>query len=231
VPAPAPAPAPIPAPAPAPAPISPVGDAGDTLATAIAVAGTTRLVGGTIGDGTNGKRDIDLYRVTLQAGQALTIDIDARSLARRSNLDSVVRFFDASGRELARNDDYRGSYDSYLEVSAPTAGTYYVGVSGYGNASYNLVTGTAPKIGSTGAYEVIFSLGATSTQNPAVVRTLGMLDADPVPAETRPAEGQAARLLQLQASNRDAVFAAAAIDWLGTGSSTNARSGSRRVAV
>ena len=228
-----PAPVTPPAPTPAPVPVTIAGEAGDTLATAMAVNGTIRLDGCTIGDGTNGNRDIDLYKVALQAGQSLTVDIDARSLARRSTLDSVVRLFDATGRELARNDDYEGSADSYLNFSAPTAGTYYVGVSGYGNASYNLVTGTAPKCGSTGAYEVLFSFAPAAAQNATVIRTLGIPDADSVavPAPAVQPQAVAPQPTQVLAAHRDAAFvAAAATDWFTSGSSTNGRSGSRRIA-
>lgn len=170
-------PAPVTPPAPVTAPVAtPTSDAGDTLAAALAVNGTSRL-SGTIGDGASGSRDVDLYRVTLRAGQSFVIDVDARSLATPSRLDSFVRLFDTSGRELARNDDAQGSFDSYLSFTARTAGTYFVGITGYRNSTYNAVTGRNAMSGSTGAYEVVLSFGQTPSSN--AVRMLGMRDAAP----------------------------------------------------
>jgi subtilisin family serine protease len=130
-PTPTPSPTPTPTPTPAPSPI----DAGNTLAAAVAVTASSGSVRfpGQIGDGQYGSRDVDLFKVVLQAGQSLTIDVDARSLPSSSTLDSYIRLFDTRGRELARNDDANGSLDSLLSVITRTAGTYYVGISGYGN--------------------------------------------------------------------------------------------------
>lgn len=171
----------------APAPVSvptapampPATDAGDTLAAAFTVPASTRLAG-IVGDGSAAGRDVDLYSVVLRAGQALVVDIDARTLPSRSRLDSFVRLFNASGAEVARNDDAQGSLDSYLAFVAPAAGTYYVGVSGFRNSAYNPVTGLNAAAGSTGAYEVAFTFGATSRAN--AVRMLGMRDAAATPA-------------------------------------------------
>jgi hypothetical protein len=112
---------------------------------------------GTIGDGPNKTRDVDLFKIVVAKGQTLTLDIDAQSRTPKSTLDSVVRLFDANGRLVASNDnDTRsGSFsrDSYLSWTASTAGTYYVGVSGFGNAAYSpLAVGTDRKAGSTGSY-------------------------------------------------------------------------------
>lgn len=161
----------------------PAADAGDTLANAFPVAGSTRLTG-TVGNGPSGSRDVDLYKVVLQAGQTLVIDIDARTLPIGSRLDSFVRLFNAAGTELARNDDAQGSLDSYLAFAASATGTYYVGVSGYRNSTYNPVTGLNTAVGSTGAYEVAFAFGTLSRSN--AVRPLGMRDETlPSPAPTR----------------------------------------------
>jgi hypothetical protein len=77
----------------------------DTLLTAIAVPPASGRVAleGTIGDGPAAIRDVDLYRVSLAAGQTLTVDIDAKKLPGGSTLDSFVRIFSASGRQLASN--------------------------------------------------------------------------------------------------------------------------------
>ena len=120
---------------------------GDTLATArnsglsSANPGTFNL-NAQIGDnpnvGTNS--DVDMIAFQLDAGGRVTIDVDAN--ANGSPLDSVVRIFNSTGQALAYSDDTpapgeSSSLDPYLSFTATQAGTYYVGVSGYGNSSYN----------------------------------------------------------------------------------------------
>jgi subtilisin family serine protease len=126
-------------------------------------------VSGIIGDGSFGSRDIDFYGAQLEAGKTYTIDINARSLATPSSLDSVLRIFDANGRQLARNDDFNRSHDSFLRFTPKTTGTYYVGVSGYRNSSYNAVSGAGRRAGSTGTYEIQFGIApAAPTQAAAI---------------------------------------------------------------
>jgi hypothetical protein len=155
-------------------------DAGDTIATAAVVgitSGALRL-SGQVGDGLYGSRDVDLYRVTLAAGQTLVIDIDAQSLSGSSTLDSYLRVFNAAGRQLASNDDAAGSLDSYLSVRATIAGTYYVGVSGYGNSSYNASRAASGNRGSTGSYQVNFAFSSLAGAA-GVARVAGFRDARP----------------------------------------------------
>jgi subtilisin family serine protease len=159
---------------PPPPPTPPSTDIGDTLATAAVLSpAPTTVVEGTVGDGLNRSRDVDLYRIVVTAGQTLTLDIDARSLTPRSTLDSVVRLFDASGRLVASNDnDTRNgseSRDSFLTWTATAGGTFFVGVSGFGNAAYDprVVTGER-RAGSTGAYRLTVSLAGPQTSTAAL---------------------------------------------------------------
>ena len=134
-------------------------DAGDTLPRAESVVATTGSVtlASRIGDGPRGRRDVDLFRVNLAAGQRLTIDVAARSLATPSTLDSYLRLFDSKGRQLAANDDTPGTPDSSLSFTAPKAGVYYVGVSGSGNVTYRPSRAGSARTGSTGAYQIEFT--------------------------------------------------------------------------
>ena len=145
-------------------------DPGDALGRAhpVAVAPVGVTLASRIGDGPRGRRDVDLFRITLAAGQRLTIDVAARSLAKPSTLDSVLRLFDAAGRQLAANDDARGSRDSALAFTVPQAGVYYVGLSGAGNAAYNPSRVGSGRVGSTGGYQITFSIAAA-----AASRSLG----------------------------------------------------------
>jgi subtilisin family serine protease len=149
---------------PLPPPTPPSTDAGDMLAKAQLVSASA-TISGAIGDGEFLGRDVDLYRLVLAVGQRLVVDIDAQSRMPKSTLDSVVRVFGADGRSLAANDnDVRpglASRDSYLEFTASKTGTYFVGVSGFGNASYDptqVVAGR--KTGSVGAYTAKITLDA-----------------------------------------------------------------------
>lgn len=134
-------------------------DAGDTLPRAESVVPTTGSVtlASRIGDGPRGRRDVDLFRLNLVAGQRLTIDVAARSLATPSTLDSSLRLFDSKGRQLAANDNAFGTPDSSLSFTAPKAGVYYVGVSGSGNVAYKPSRAGSGRTGSTGAYQIEFT--------------------------------------------------------------------------
>ncbi len=142
-------------------------DAGDTIAAAATVipgVGGLRL-SGRIGDGLYAARDVDIYKVTLAAGQSLTIDIDARSLLGGSTLDSYLRVFNAAGKQLTWNDDDGVSYDSRLTYRASSAGTYYVGVSGFGNSGYSPARAGSGRNGSTGVYQVLFTTSALAASS------------------------------------------------------------------
>lgn len=170
---------PPPPPPPAVPVVRPARDVGDTIAKAYAVArqesGTVRLAA-RVGDGNQGLRDVDLYRIKLAAGQSVTIDVDARSLAATSTLDSVLRLFNAAGRQLASNGDAAGSADSLLAFTAPTAGTYYVGVSGAGNEAYTVKRAGSGRAGSTGAYEITLTFGRVGGLAVAGIHALGFPD-------------------------------------------------------
>jgi len=89
--------------------------------------------------------DVDMYSVDLAAGDVLRLDVDARSIFDRSEApDSILRVFGADGAQVAQSDDDfapdelfgPGRQDSYVEFTAETAGTYYVGVSSFGNGEF-----------------------------------------------------------------------------------------------
>lgn len=77
--------------------------------------------------------DIDMYSFNLPTKGKFSADI----LAERqvSNLDSVLRLYDASGKLLAQNDNYF-SGDSFVGLELE-AGTYFIGVSSAGNDVYD----------------------------------------------------------------------------------------------
>lgn len=145
------------------------GEAGtdDALSTALSTglySGLSELtINGTIG-GTNHLApdlDVDFYSVSLQAGDRLLIDIDAELLG--TSLDSGLRLFDAAGNELAWSDDDQApgeefTFDSYLDFTANTTGTYYIGVSGYPNFDYSPLTPYSGSSSSRGDYQLNLTL-------------------------------------------------------------------------
>ena len=134
-------------------------DADDQISEAInlgAISGTVTRTGLSIDGGT----DVDMFRVTVTAGQTVRFDIDNSS----QGFDSYIRLFNESGTELARNDDgptpgESASLESYLQFTFATAGNYFLGVSGYRNSEYNAVAGTGDVAGSTGQYTLEVSPG------------------------------------------------------------------------
>src|SRR5262249_39344469 len=118
-------------------------------------AGSYSVASEHVGDGSNGNKDVDLYQINVNAGQFLR----ARTTLPPggSAMDTILRLFNSGGTQLAYNDDYFGVY-SYIEHSFTTAGTYYVGVSGYANFSYDPTVAGSGSPGSTGDFRLDLTL-------------------------------------------------------------------------
>ncbi|MEO1095002.1 MAG: pre-peptidase C-terminal domain-containing protein [Cyanobacteria bacterium J06638_28] len=115
-------------------------------------------VNGAIGDNPNvvPGLDIDLFEVQVNAGEQLTVDIDAEVIG--SEIDSYLRLFDASGTELSFNDDDSITVDSLLSFVATTTGTYYVGVSSDGNEEYDPFVEGSGDEDDTGTYRIAINV-------------------------------------------------------------------------
>jgi hypothetical protein len=107
--------------------------------------------------------DVDMHRFTVTAGQVVDFDIDT-PFNGPGGLGSYLRIFDSTGRQLAQNDDGAApgendvGFDAYLRHTFAAAGTYYVGVSNFNNASYDAVTGDRDTTGglhAVGDYDLI----------------------------------------------------------------------------
>src|SRR5262249_39640578 len=112
--------------------ITPTPDAeGDTIGIAVATGvteGTTYSHTAKLGDGVYFGKDVDMYAVTLAAGQVLTAI--TTTPPGGTPVEADMRVFDATGTQVA-------GISNALEFTAPAAGTYYVGVSGYPNLYYD----------------------------------------------------------------------------------------------
>ena len=117
---------------------------------------------GFIGDNTAlpvAENDVDMVSVKLEAGQFVSIDVDADELG--FSHDSYLRVFDSSGSELASNDDFGsplGPLDSAIVFQAPSADTYYIGLSSFGNDSYDPNLGGASLGETTGDYDLVVEI-------------------------------------------------------------------------
>jgi len=162
-----------------PPPLAP-SEPNDAIASATALVATNGRVQaeGTIGDGQHSARDVDLYEINLVAGSEIRLDIDARTLTPQSTLDSFLRFFDSTGRELARNDDSRGSLDSQLSFTVQVTGSYFIGVSSYGNSRYNPREAGSGRVGrTTGDY--LLTVDVNEPEQTSSVRIMGFPDETP----------------------------------------------------
>ncbi len=75
--------------------------------------------------------DVDFYRVYMEFGDRLTVDVDTVA----GGPDTVLQIFDSSGISLAINDDDTG-VDPLLDFTANETGIHYIGVSASGNDAY-----------------------------------------------------------------------------------------------
>jgi serralysin len=99
---------------------------------------TSIIVGGSLSDVLEVNGDHDWVRITLTAGQKITITVDGITLE-----DPYVYLRDASGTLLAENDDISSGVvrDSRLVFTAPSSGTYYIDIGAFNEAysgSYQL---------------------------------------------------------------------------------------------
>lgn len=155
--------------------ISALAEPNDTIELAIASGLSATNPGtfkdqGAIGDNPNlaPGLDVDFFQIQLNAGDQVTIDIDTVGL--NSSFNPFVRLFDAAGNQLAFNDnaavsDETASWDSDLEFTATVSGTYYIGVSGSGNTSYDPSIEGSGSLGSTGNYNIEISLISAFNSN------------------------------------------------------------------
>jgi serralysin len=106
----------------------------------------TISVGATVNNAIETVGDHDWYRITLAAGQKITIAVNVLTLE-----DSYVYIRGANGTILAENDDGGGGRGSRLVFTAPTSGTYYIDVAAWVN------DGSDTDYTGTGTYQVSVS--------------------------------------------------------------------------
>jgi hypothetical protein len=146
---------------------APAADPGDTLVSAqlLALLADHQLsVQASIGDGAQSTRDVDLYRLDLNAGDVLSLSL--------SGLTSRLRIFDGNGAQLSAQNYNAAGTTAPLRWVAPAAGSYTLGVSGSGNFSYDPKVAGSGNASSTGAYTFsVVRTGAGSSSLSSIVAT------------------------------------------------------------
>jgi Subtilase family/Calx-beta domain len=123
-----------------------------------AVNGSIGVDGGTI---QVGNTDVDIFRIQTAYDGNVTI----RTLPRDDiNVDTVLRLFDGTGQQLDLNDNNGGGNTRYSRIDRfLQAGTYYVGVSGAANDSYDPNNAGSGSASETGNYSITFDLNNGDT--------------------------------------------------------------------
>src|SRR5882757_7985552 len=71
--------------------------------------------------------DVDWIKVSLVAGTAYSFYASAE-LTAGGNSDSYLQLFDATGTQLAADDDGGVGFNSVIHFTAASTGTYFIGV-------------------------------------------------------------------------------------------------------
>lgn len=110
----------------------------------------------------------DRFVFTAKKDEFIEARVDVAAIG--SKLDPVLKVLDASGKELARNDDFEGRRDALLEWKAPADTNYFLAVSsllnrGASNFTYRLsAISVGPEVRATwSASSVVLSNGVTNT--------------------------------------------------------------------
>ena len=119
-------------------------------------------VWGTIGvDGNEtfvGDKDVDIISFEVKSPGLVTLELGTLEV-EPEDFDTYLRLFDANGTELAANDDIDPGIEQFsrLEVNLEP-GTYYAGVSGFDNGSYDPNVAGSGVSAATGNYSLQFDL-------------------------------------------------------------------------
>ncbi|MEQ1776716.1 MAG: retention module-containing protein, partial [Burkholderiales bacterium] len=109
--------------------------------------------------------DQDIYKVELQAGETITLDIDYGMF----DIDTVLTLYSADGTVIAQNDDNSTglggggsahSFDAYISFTVPAGGIYYVGVTTFPDFPGN---GATQDFNSSYSGDYVLNLSITPT--------------------------------------------------------------------
>jgi hypothetical protein len=130
--------------------------------------------------------DIDQFSFNAAAGQVVRFDVARASGA--PDLDVFIRLTDATGRQLAFNDDgptpgRTFSRDASLTYRFTESGTFFVGISSFPNFRYDPLTGAGAVAGGTGGYGLKIFLAPPEVDNNDQIREARLVGT-PAPARS-----------------------------------------------
>ena len=105
-------------------------DAGSGTSTTYTMSVGDTFVGSIASSG-----DRDGVRIYLEAGQTYTIDLRGQPSAVGTLSDPYLRLYDASGNQIAQDDDSGTGYESRITFTATASGYYYVEAGAYGTTT------------------------------------------------------------------------------------------------
>lgn len=155
-----------------------------------------------------GDADIDIYSMAVAASGNYTF---TTSTLAEDSADTVLRVFNSDGDEIAFNDNVDATTTGSLVTVALTVGqTYYIGVSGAGDASrsYDPITGGGVGAGSRGNY-VLFASTDAVVADPAPDLTITSVTATKMPTTLVPFDKGTVTVVVL--NDGDETFASKAV--------------------
>ncbi|MCA8907577.1 MAG: PPC domain-containing protein [Rhodospirillaceae bacterium] len=89
--------------------------------------------------------DADWFAVQLTGGQTYVINLEGAPTGRGSLSDPLLTVHAEDGREVGANDDFGGTLNSQVTLTAPTTGRYFVSAQSYGynTGTYTLTVSTS----------------------------------------------------------------------------------------
>ncbi len=97
----------------------------DTIPASTSTTSTIAL-GGTVTGTVDVKEDHDWYRISLNAGQSITITLSGVATGEGSLVDPYLNLRSSTGAILAWNDDSGGNRNAKIVFTATSSGTYYI---------------------------------------------------------------------------------------------------------
>lgn len=179
-----------------------------------------------------GAIDVDIFRFVPSVSGRIEIrtDTTGSSDAGATQADTFLRLFDATGVELAYNDDgYIGTVGSFLRVNVIAGQTYYIGVSGNSGTprSYNPLNGAGVAAGATGSYALTVVVatelraevggrveGSVSGSGTALDHTITAVNANGQPILFQQLAGESWRAVELRAATGSPPITGPVVTWV-----------------
>lgn len=101
--------------------------------------------------------DTDWFDAYLEAGTSYVFDLEGQPTGAGSLGDPLLRLFDANGNQIASDDDGGDGFNSRLEFTPSSSGSYYVSAEAFGSATgtYRLTMGAGSAAAAAPAMEVV----------------------------------------------------------------------------